>query len=848
MTLQHYFTPLVSPYFFFATMKRLLTKYFAPKPLLMAVWALCFLAATHLVLQAQSAYKMPPKAIADIIDAPVTPQAVLSPRRDAMLLVETKPNPSLSVLAEPMLRLAGVRINPELNSSQRIAEVSGLTIQPVGEASKQGGAKAAIRIQVPAGSKLGSPSWSFNGASIAFTRDAKDGVELWVADATTGASKQVGTVHVSDVLGTPYSWMADSKRVLAFTIPAGRAKAPETPRVPAGPAIEESLGKTAQVMTFQDLLKNSSDEALFEYYATTQLAIVNVQTGTVTPLGAPGIYEEADLSPNEEFLLVSRLQKPFSYRVRYDDFAKTHEIWDVKSSPAKLVKTLAALPIADQTPRMGVPTGVRSLTWQALHPAKLLWAEALDGGDPMKKVDFRDKIMTVAAPFSGEAQEVLKLKHRFAGYGWTAKKDQIVLTEYDRDRRWRTTYLADISKPQATSKVLFDLSVNDSYNDPGQPMYERRADGERVMLQDGDWIYLTGAGASEKGERPFLDKMNLQTKEKKRLYQCAETSYESVLGFNSSSNSTSRAEIITRYESKTEYPNYTAVDVASGKRRQITAFQDPAPQLTALKKELVKYKRADGVPLSGTLYLPADYKAGTRLPLMIVAYPLEYNDAATAGQVRTSPNRFTVRSRSYSQVYLALQGYAVLDGATMPIVGSPETMNDTFIEQITAASKAAIDYLDSLGVVDRKRVGVSGHSYGAFMTANLLAHTDLFAAGVAGSGAYNRTLTPFGFQGERRSFWEGKDVYMKLSPFTYANKIKKPLLMTHGEADNNPGTFPIQSQRLYQAISGTGGTAKLVMLPYESHGYSARESVMHVMAEMVEWMDKYVKNGVQTGN
>jgi dipeptidyl aminopeptidase/acylaminoacyl peptidase len=497
---------------------------------------------------------------------------------------------------------------------------------------------------------------------------------------------------------------------------------------------------------------------------------------------------------------------------------------------------------------MGVPTGVRSLTWQALHPAKLLWAEALDGGDPMKKVDFRDKIMTLAAPFSSEAQEVLKLKHRFAGYGWTAKKDQIVLTEYDRERRWRTTYLADITKPQATSKVLFDLSVNDSYNDPGQPMYERRTDGERVMLQDGDWIYLTGAGASEKGERPFLDKMNLQTKEKKRLYQCAETSYESVLGFNSSSNSTSRAEIITRYESKTEYPNYTAVDVASGKRRQITAFQDPAPQLTALKKELVKYKRADGVPLSGTLYLPADYKAGTRLPLMIVAYPLEYNDAATAGQVRTSPNRFTVRSRSYSQVYLALQGYAVLDGATMPIVGSPETMNDTFIEQITAASKAAIDYLDSLGVIDRKRVGVSGHSYGAFMTANLLAHTDLFAAGVAGSGAYNRTLTPFGFQGERRSFWEGKDVYMKLSPFTYANKIKKPLLMTHGEADNNPGTFPIQSQRLYQAISGTGGTAKLVMLPYESHGYSARESVMHVMAEMVEWMDKYVKNVAQTGN
>ncbi|MBL7990270.1 MAG: S9 family peptidase [Candidatus Kapabacteria bacterium] len=830
-------------------MTRSWTNRLVSKQLLLIIPAFCFFVGVHTLSQAQSAYKMPPKAIADIIDAPVVPQAILSPRRDAMLLIETKPNPSLSVIAEPVLKLAGVRINPELNSSQRIAEVSGFTIQPVGEPSaKQAGAKTAIRIQVPAGSKLGSPSWSYNGSSIAFTRDAKDGVELWVADAATGAAKQVGTVRVSDILGAPYSWMADGKHVLAFTIPPGRAKAPEVPRVPAGPVIEESLGKMAQVMTFQDLLKNSGDESLFEYYATTQLAMVNVQTGAVTALGAPGIYAEADLSPNEEFLLVSRLQKPFSYRVRYDDFAKTHEVWDVKSSPAKLVKTIASLPIADQTPRMGVPMGVRGLTWQALHPAKLLWVEALDGGDPMKKVDFRDKIMTLSAPFIGEAQEVVKVKHRFAGYGWTATKDQILLTEYDRDRRWRTTYLMDMAKPQAAPKVLFDLSVNDSYNDPGQPMYERRTSGERVLLQDGDWIYLTGVGASEKGERPFLDKMNLQTKEKKRLYQCGETSFETVLGFNGAQNATSRNAIITRYESKTEYPNFVAVDISSNKRRQITSFQDPAPQLTALKKELVKYKRADGVPLSGTLYLPADYKAGTRLPLMIVAYPLEYNDAATAGQVRTSPNRFTVRSRSYSQVYLALQGYAVLDGATMPIVGSPETMNDTFIEQITAASKAAIDYLDSLGVIDRKRVGVSGHSYGAFMTANLLAHTDLFAAGVAGSGAYNRTLTPFGFQGERRNFWEAKDVYMKLSPFTFANKIKKPLLMTHGEADNNPGTFPIQSQRLYQAISGTGGTAKLVMLPYESHGYSARESVMHVMAEMVEWMDKYVKNAPKTSD
>lgn len=777
---------------------------------------------------AQTTYKIPPKLIADIVDAPVPPGALLSPKNDALLLIETKPNPSIAVLAEPVLKLGGIRLNPVLNSAQRISETSGLVVQRIAD-------KKQTRIQIPAGSKIANVSWSFDGANIAFTRDGETGVELWTASATTGVAKRLGTVYVSDIFGMPYSWMNDNKRLIAYTIPAGRGKMPEPPKVPTGPVIEETAGKKAQVMTFQDLLKNSADETLFEYFATTQIAIIDGQTGAVNTVGTPGLYTDIDVSPDEQYLLVTRMQKPFSYRVTFNSFAKTLEIW---GKDGKLIKTLASLPIADQTPRMGVPTGVRWANWQALHPAKLVWAEALDGGDPMKKADFRDKVLTLSAPFTGEAQEVLKVKHRFMNLMWTAKKDQVVLTEFDRERRWRTSYLLDISKSQPVAKTLFDLSVNDSYNDPGAPVFERRPNGERVMLQDGDWIYLSGAGASEKGERPFLDKMNLKTLEKQRLYQCNETSFETFMGFNG----TSKTSIITRYESKTEYPNFFTVDIKSNKRAAVTSFNDPAPQLSGLKKELLKYKRSDGVPLSGTLYLPPDYKPGSRLPLIIWAYPLEYNDAATAGQVRSSPNRFTLRSRSYSTMYFALQGYAVLQDATMPVVGNPETMNDTFIEQITASAKAAITYLDSLGIIDPKRVGVSGHSYGAFMTANLLAHTDLFAAGLAGSGAYNRTLTPFGFQGERRNFWEAKDVYMKVSPFAAANQIKKPLLMIHGEADNNPGTFPIQSQRLYQAISGTGGTAKLVMLPFESHGYAARESVLHVMAEMLEWADKYIKN------
>jgi dipeptidyl aminopeptidase/acylaminoacyl peptidase len=396
--------------------------------------------------------------------------------------------------------------------------------------------------------------------------------------------------------------------------------------------------------------------------------------------------------------------------------------------------------------------------------------------------------------------------------------------------------LIDLADP-SQRRVVFDLSVNDAYQNPGTFLTQVRPDGQTTLLQDGDLVFLSGQGASESGDRPFLDSMDLQTLKKQRLFHCADGVYERPLGFVG----TSRTRILTERESKSEPVNVFVVDLKSGERNKLTDFKDPAPELTGLSKELIKYRRPDGVPLSGTLYLPPGYKAGTRLPLIVWAYPLEYSDAATAGQVRGSPYTFT-RLRGDDPRFFLTQGYAVLMDATMPVVGDPETMNDTYVEQITAAAKAAIDTLDAKGVIDPQRAGVAGHSYGAFMTANLLAHTRLFAAGIARSGAYNRTLTPFGFQSERRSFWEARDLYMKMSPFTYADKIKDPLLIIHGEADNNTGTFPIQSERLFQAIKGSGGTARLVILPHEAHGYRARESVLHVLAEMFEWADKYVKN------
>lgn len=790
---------------------------FLPALLLLTTTSLC----------AQGAYKQPPADVTSIVLAAPTPSVSISPVRDAMMLTDYNPNPGIATLARPFLKLAGIRVDPRLNSRQRITEYTAISIEWFNEGK-------TVKITMPSTGRLaGIPQWSPDGRRIAFAVDADREVQLWIADTRNGKSWRLGNFSVNDLLGSSFQWMEDSERLLVRAIPEGRGSAPDATPVPTGPVVEETAGKTSQVMTYQDMLRNENDEKLFEYYAASRLVVVSATDGKLRQIGAPALYMSTSWSPDEKYLLVTTLRRPFSYRVGFSNFARKTEIWD---QTGKSLRTIAEFPVTDEIPRQGVVTGPRSLEWQPLHDARLLWVEALDGGDPKRKADFRDKLMALDAPFSAEPREILKTRFRYAGFDWLAAKDQALLGEYDRDRRWSTTYRIDLGNPAARD-TFFDLSVNDDYNNPGQAVYERRANGDYVLAQDGDWIYFDNPGASPEGEFPHLDRFHLKTKKKEVLYRCPPDAYEEFMTFTGQD----RNRIITRHQSKKEAPNFFLVNTTGKERKALTQFRDPAPQLTGIDKRIVRYTRKDGVPLSGTLYLPAGYKPGERLPLFIWAYPLEYSDAATAGQVRGSDNTFTFY-RNDSPLFFVTQGYAVLMDATIPIVGDPETMNNTFVEQATASGRAAIDYLDSLGIIDRKRVGVGGHSYGAFMTANLLAHSDDYAYGIARSGAYNRTLTPFGFQSERRSFWEAKDIYMNVSPFTHANKINEPILLIHGEADNNPGTHTVQTERLFQAIKGNGGTARLVLLPHESHGYRARESVLHVLAEMFDWA---AKNGTR---
>jgi dipeptidyl aminopeptidase/acylaminoacyl peptidase len=776
-------------------------------------------------------YKTPEPDIVAILDAPPTPVALLAPGGRFIALVHYESHPPIVLLERSYLPLAGVRLDPVLAGRQRVRRLTGLSVLHLADGTQRS-------VPLPDGAQPSMPTWSPDGRAFAFTIDEADGIGVWVGDAESATARQVPGLRVRDVLGgdpltigAAVRWTRDGRSLLALGAPGGP---PALPDAPVEPRIEETAGKRSQMATYQDLLRTAADADAFEALATTVPLLVEPGTGAVKELGPPGLYQRLSDSPDGEHLLLHRLRRPFSFRVPYHYFARSVEVW---SASGELERVIAELGVSDEVPRQGVPTGPRQVSWEERAPATLVWTEALDGGDPVAPAEHRDRVMRLAAPFTGTPERALDIQHRCLGWLDLVEPHQVLLTEHDRDRRWLTTWVCDLAEPERR-RVLFDHSVDDAYADPGSPLMATNPDGSRTVLQDGSMIYLRGDGATPDGDRPFLDRLDLVTTQRERLHESPPDGLDHVLGFPATPG---RTEVVLWHESKTEPPNLFLAPLDGSAARPLSAWPDPHPQLTAMEKRLIVHDRGDGVQLSGMLHLPPGYDpaSGVRLPLLIWAYPLDYGDAATAGQVRGSSTRFT-RLTALEPTWFVLRGYAVLSNATMPVIGDPETMNDTFIEQVTAAAAAHVQALDEMGIIDRSRVAVGGHSYGGFMTANLLAHTDLFAAGIARSGAYNRTLTPFGFQAERRSFWEAAGIYDQLSPFRYANKITAPLLLVHGEQDNNSGTFPVQSERLYQAIQGNGGTARLVLLPYESHGYLARESVLHVLAEQFDWLHRWL--------
>ncbi len=790
------------------------------------LWLILFSSSSF--AQEALTYQKPDQAILDLVDVKLAPYTLMDDANENIVFLYRDPYKSIEVLSKEELRLAGLRIDPKTNIGSRVNYFNEVKLKRVGS-------NDIIAVKgLPEKPRLTNFSWSPDQRYIALTNTTDEGVELWLLDINKAQAKPLSKATVNANMGSVINWFADNKSVLVKMIPNDRKPLIDSKKVaPIGPTISVSDGKRAQNRTYQDLLKNKNDELNFEQLARSELIKIDLN-GQQTPWRKAEMFGSVNFSPDGSKVLITQYAKPFSYLVPYSRFPKSETVY---SNRGDKVATIVEVPLIEDLPKgfMAVREGRRNIQWRDDKPHTLVYVEALDSGDPAVEVEHRDQLMQLEMPYTGEAKKLFSSINRMYSVQWGDDQNAIA-NDYWWNNRNQKTYWFNPSNPEQQSTMLHDRNYQDMYSDPGSFVEHRNQYGRNVLdLKDGS-VFLIGEGYSDKGQFPFVDKFDLKTQTKTRLYQSAYVNkLEDIRGFEPDNN-----RLLVRVESKNEYPNYYFRNLDNQVLTQLTSFDNPFKSIQNVEKQVIQYQRADGVELSGTLYLPTDYQEGKKYPMILWAYPREYKDKSSAGQNTQNKNEFTYPYYG-SPLYWVTKGYVVLDDAAFPIVGEDQLQpNDSFRAQLVANAKAAIDAVDQRGLIDTQRVAVGGHSYGAFMVANLLSHSDLFAAGIARSGAYNRTLTPFGFQSEERSYWEAPDVYNTMSPFMHADKMKTPLLLIHGEADNNSGTYPLQSERYFNALKGLGATTRLVMLPKESHGYRAKESILHMLWEQDQWLEKYV--------
>lgn len=784
--------------------------------------------------QEELTYQKPSKEILDLADYERAPSVSMDTKKEYMLLSYRNTYKTLDELNQEEMRLGGLRINPITNISSTVTYINNLKVRKIKD-------KNEIQVTgLPQNPKITNISWSPDEKKIAFTHTTATGVELWVLDIASAKATRLTDATVNANMGGAYSWYRDNQNLLVKMLPKNRPALIDSKKdLPKGPTVSTSDGSKSQNRTYQDLLKNKTDETNFETLVTSELYKVDLN-------GKASLYKSADLyagegfSPDGNYIMITTIQKPFSYIVPLSRFPMKSIVYDLTG---KEVKVVNEVPLSEIMPKgfMATRKGKRSMNWRSDAPATLSYVEALDGGDPANKVDFRDEVFLWQAPFTSNPTSLAKTAQRYGGIIWGNNTTAILFDQW-YDTRNEKTYLINPSNPGQAPKVIFDRNSQDIYSDPGSFETIKNQYGRQVLALENDNAFLIGEGHTKNGQFPFIDEYNIKTFKSKRLYQSAyKDKKESIFSIEDFK----KGDVLVQIQSKSEYPNYYFRNIKKkNKLTQITNFKNPFESIKNVHKEVIKYKRKDGVELSGTLYLPVGYdmKKKEKLPLLIWAYPEEYKDKNSAGQSSQNPNEFTFPNYG-SFVYWVAKGYVVLDDASFPIIGEGSTEpNDTFITQLVDNAAAAIDAVDKLGYINRKKVAVGGHSYGAFMTANLLTHSDLFACGIARSGAYNRTLTPFGFQSEQRNYWEVPQIYNTMSPFMTADKMKTPLLLVHGDADNNPGTFTLQSERYFQALKGLGAPVRLLLLPKESHGYAAKENILHLLWEQDQFLEKHLKN------
>lgn len=781
-------------------------------------------------------YQKAPPLLKQMLDTPLLPLLRVSPDGQQFVLLTRRPWPELADLAEPERCLAGLRLNPQTRTPSRQTEYIDLTLMD------SEGQQQTIK-GLPEHPRIHSLHWSPDGKKLAFVHTSERQAELWLVQVASAKARQVQGVEPACSLGNPLVWLSDSRALIVKTVSHDLPRPPQ--QVLPAPLIQENTGAANPGRTYQDLLNSAEDEAWFESLTHSQLMQVNL-SGNVSRIGQAGLIAGFGPSPDTKYLWVSRIERPFSYRFPVSRFPVRSEIWSLAGEVLALV---AERPLAE---RMGlsfdaVRPGARNLQWRSDVPADLTWFEALDQGDPDCDVRLRDALMCWRAPFDEFRDKscLMRVPDRLTKVFWCDSQLALVQSEWfqsQQTRRWHLQF-----EPVLSAKELSCFSSEDRYLHPGQPLLQASANGRFILRRadrDKPLIYLTGSGASPAGERPFLDCWNLKTGKKKRLWQSEPMAYQRVVNVLDHS-------LLIRSETPDQAPNYylLAFDSKPPKTglnpvntlRPLTHFPAPQPDLSQVHKRLIRYTRADGLELSATVYFPLGYSADSEpLPTVIWAYPREYRTAKAAGQVQGSPWQYTGLNPGSALVFLT-QGYLVVDQPGMPIVAlDDQEPNDAFVQQLVWNAEALVAHLLQEKLSDPQRLAIGGHSYGAFMAANLLVHTSLFQAGICRSGAYNRLLTPFGFQAEERHFWQASQIYLDMSPLLQANRIEAPLLLIHGQADDNAGTTLLQSELFYQALSGLGVSSRLVVLPFEGHHYRARESLEHMLWEMLDWLRRYL--------
>ncbi|MDI5887317.1 alpha/beta hydrolase family protein [Flavobacterium yafengii] len=779
-------------------------------------------------------YQKPSQSILELADYERAPSVSMDTKKEYMLLTYRNTYKSLDDLNQDELRLGGLRINPVTNISSTVTYINNLKLRKIKD-------KEEVQvIGLPTNPLISNISWSPNDKKILFSHTTATGVELWFIDVVSAKATKLTAATVNANLGNPFSWMNDNETILVKMLPKNRAALLDAKKdLPTGPIISNADGAKSQNRTYPDMLKNKNDEINFENIITSELYKINLN-GTTTLFKNADMYAGESFSPDGNYIMLTTIQKPFSYIVPLNRFPSKSIVYDKAGNEVKVVNEV---PLTEIIPKgfMAVRKGKRNMSWRADKPATLVFAEALDAGDPANKVEFRDEVFLWNAPFDAAATSLVKTPQRYSRMIWGNDNVAIVSDEW-YDTRNTKTYLINPSNPSQAPKVISDRNSQDVYSDPGNFETRKNQYNRYVLAIENDNAYLIGDGFTKNGQFPFISEFNLKTLQSNRLYTSTYTDKkEDLLEIEDFKKGT----VLVQIQSKNEYPNYYLRNIKQkNKLTPITAFKNPFESIKNVSKEVIKYKRKDGVELSGTLYLPVGYDKvkKEKMPLLIWAYPAEYKDKNSAGQSTQNPNEFTFPSYG-SFVYWVTKGYVVLDDAAFPIIGEGTTEpNDNFMTQLVDNAEAAINAVDALGYINRKKVAVGGHSYGAFMTANLLTHSNLFACGIARSGAYNRTLTPFGFQTEQRNYWETPEVYNTMSPFMNADKMKTPMLLVHGEADNNPGTFTLQTERYFQALKGLGAPARMVILPKEAHSYVAKENILHLLWEQDQFLEKYLKN------